>query len=74
MRCFIGFVMFLVLYFGGCATLKAVVTKASGPWVGAQAVTKYHAAVAVGAGIVSLHMCSLPTLLSRPRNIDELYY
>ena len=73
MRCFIGFALFLVLYFGSCTTLKAVTTKASGPWAAGEVLRKYHAAVAVGAGAVTLLVCSLPTLLSRPRYSDEWY-
>ena len=36
MRCFIGFALFLVLFFGSCATLKAVTTKTSGPLAAAE--------------------------------------
>jgi hypothetical protein len=73
MRCFIGFALFLVLFFGSCATLKAVTTKTSGPLAAAEVLRKYHAAVAVGAGAATLLLCSLPTLLSRPRYPEEWY-
>jgi hypothetical protein len=74
MRCIVGVVLFLVLYFGGCAVLGAVAggiagandprhARSVGRVAGANAVTKYHALVAVGAGTVSLLCCCLPTLL-----------
>jgi hypothetical protein len=65
MRCVIGFVLFVVLYFGSCSILGAVVRKTSGPSASAEALRKYHALVAVGAGAVSLLACSLPTMLAR---------
>lgn len=70
MRCIVGVVLFLVLYFGGCNVLGAAVAARHGGYshraaatAGAQAVTKYHALVAVGVGVVAILGCSLPTLL-----------
>jgi hypothetical protein len=65
MRCVAGFVLFVVLYFGSCAVLDGIVRKTSGRAAAVEALRKYHALVAVGAGVVSLFCCSLPTLLLR---------
>ena len=65
MRCVIGFVLFVVLYFGSCTTLGEIVRKTSGRAAEAEVLRKYHALVAVGAGIVSLFCCSVPTLLAK---------
>lgn len=74
MRCFVGVILFLVLYFGSCHLLRegvAAMTFRSGQGytqkesqrAGTQAVKKYHALVAVGTGLVALLACSLPSLL-----------
>ena len=76
MRCVIGLVLFVVLYFGSCHVTGEVI----GAWtlhnqqgysatgareLGSQFVGKYHALIAVGAGMVTLLACSLPTMLLR---------
>jgi len=82
MRCIVGVVLFLILYFGGCAVLGGVAgaiagandprhAKSVGRVAGANAVTKYHALVAVGAGAVSLLACCLPTLLVKMNERNE---
>ena len=76
MRCLLGFVMFVVLYFGSCSVLGEVVaamTLKSGQGysergaqkVGKEFVYKYHAVVAVATGIVTLLTCCLPTLAAK---------
>jgi len=76
MRCLVGFTLFVVLYFGSCKLLGeaagAIATakdphhsQRAGRAVAAQVVTKYHALVAVGVGVVVLLGCSLPTILAR---------
>jgi hypothetical protein len=65
MRCVLGFVLFVVLYFGSCTTLGEIVRKTSGRAAEVEVLRKYHALVAVGAGIVTLFCCSVPTLLAR---------
>jgi hypothetical protein len=65
MRCVLGFVLFVVLYFGSCAILDGIVRKTSGRAAAVEVIRKYHALVAVGAGIVTLLCCSVPTLLER---------
>jgi hypothetical protein len=82
MRCIVGVVLFLVLYFGGCAVLGGVAgaiagandprhAKSVGRVAGANAVTKYHALVAVGAGTLSILCCCLPTLLVKMNERSE---
>ena len=66
MRCVLGFVLFVVLYFGSCTTLGEIVRKTSGRAAEAEVLRKYPVRlVAVGAGVVSLFCCSVPTLLAR---------
>ena len=60
-----GFVLFVVLYFGSCIILGEIVQKKSGRAAKAEALRKYHALVAVGAGVVTLLCCSVPTLLEK---------
>src|SRR5687768_20711 len=75
MRCIIGLVLFLVLYFGTCSQLDDIVagvlqlndpnySRAAAMSVGAGVVKKYHAVVAVVVGLVTLLGCALPSLLS----------
>ena len=45
--------------------LGGIVRKTSGRAAEADVLRKYHALVAVGAGVVSLFCCSVPTLLER---------
>jgi hypothetical protein len=82
MRCVIGVVLFVVLYFGSCKLLGEIVSarsSANNPRqsqkaarsAGAKAVTKYHALVAVGAGAVSLLACSLPWLIGKMQQRDD---
>ncbi len=76
MRCVIGVVLFVVLYFGSCAALREITiarTVANSPThsrrvgerVAYRTLKKYHALVAVAAGLVALGGCALPTLLTR---------
>ena len=65
MRCVAGFVLLVVLYFCSCIMLDGIVRKTSGQRAAAEALRKYHALVAVGAGVVTLFACSVPTLLAR---------
>ena len=65
MRCVLGLVLFVVLYFGSCTILAEIVNKTSGRAAKIEALRKYHALVAVGAGVVTLLCCSVPTLLER---------
>jgi hypothetical protein len=57
MRCVLGFVLFVVLYFGSCTTLGEIVRKTSGRAAEAEVLRKYHALVAVGAGVFTLFCC-----------------
>jgi len=70
MRCFVGFALFVVLYFGSCMLLGEVVRKTSGRAAQAEVLRKYHALVAVGCGVVTLLCCSVPTLLARAAQSD----
>ncbi|HVU85727.1 MAG TPA: hypothetical protein VHD36_00275 [Pirellulales bacterium] len=83
MRCIAGVVLFVVLYFGSCWLLGEAVritTIRNDPrhsaWAGQSAkaavLKKYHALVAVGAGLVSIAGCALPTILANRRH-DEWY-
>jgi hypothetical protein len=63
MRCIAGLALFLALYFGSCTILAGAVRSSSGPRVGAEALRKYHALVAVGAGAVYLAVCTVPGVL-----------
>jgi hypothetical protein len=65
MRCVAGFVLFVTLYFSSCIMLDGIVRKTSGRVAAAEALRKYHALIAVGAGVVTLLCCSVPTLLAR---------
>ena len=65
MRCVLGFVLFVLLYFGSCTTLGEIVRQNSGPAAEVEVLRKYHALVAVGVGVVTLLCCSVPTLLER---------
>lgn len=75
MRCVVGVVLFVVLYFGGLQLLGEIVTaraiandgysQKAARTAGAKVVSKYHAVVAVGAGVLAIVGCSLPTMLIR---------
>ncbi len=65
MRCIGGFVLFVALYFSSCTILGGIVRTNYGAAAGAEALRKYHALVAVGAGVASLFACSLPGILAR---------
>jgi hypothetical protein len=85
MRCLVGLVLFLVLYFGSCRVIGEVVaamTLRSGQGYsrrGAELaafefVHTYHALIAVGAGALTLLACSLPTLLLKMGQREEWQY
>lgn len=65
MRCVAGLVLFVVLYFCSCTILGEIIHKTSGRAAKVEVLRKYHALVTVGAGVVSLFCCSMPTLLAR---------
>jgi hypothetical protein len=65
MRCVAGLALFLALYFSSCNILSGAVRSNSGPTAAAEALRKYHAAIAVAAGVVSLTLCCLPGVLAR---------
>ncbi len=82
MRCIVGLVLFLFLYFGSCKLLREIAgamavandpahSQRVGRAVGARAVKKYHALVAVGAGAVAFLSFSLPVLLVRSSERNE---
>ena len=71
MRCVIGVVLFVVLYFGGCMVLNEAVTAHSGKVAAARVLKTYHAPVAVAAGLVAIIGCSLPTVLLRKSERSE---
>lgn len=71
MRCVVGLVLFLVLYFGSCKMLKEAVTLRSGKAAATRVLKTYHAPVAVVAGLVAIVGCSLPTLLMRMSERSE---
>jgi hypothetical protein len=82
MRCIAGFVLFVALYFPSCIILGGIVRTVSisngnSPSVAraaeANAITKWHALVAVGAGATAFFFCSLPTLLAKRCKQDEWY-
>jgi hypothetical protein len=65
MRCIAGVALFLALYFGSCTTLAGVVRTNSGREASAEALRKYHALIAVGAGVTSFALCCLPRILAK---------
>jgi hypothetical protein len=74
MRCIVGFVLFVVLYFGGLQVFGSIVTaqaleegysQKAAKRAGAKAVSKYHAVWAVGAGVLAIGACCVPSLLIR---------
>jgi hypothetical protein len=65
MRCIAGRALFLASYFSSCTILAGAVRSSSGPSAAAEALRKYHAAIAVAAGVVSFAVCSLPGILAR---------
>jgi hypothetical protein len=82
MRCIAGIALFLILYFGSCSLLGEIVrtttirndprhSVAAGRMAKADVLRKYHALVAVGAGVASILACGLPTLLARRSRQDE---
>jgi hypothetical protein len=82
-RCIAGIVLFLVLYFGSCWFLGEVVrattirndprhSASAGQRAKADVLKRYHALVAVAAGIVTIAGCALPTTLANRRH-DEWY-
>ncbi len=82
MRCIVGVVLFGVLYFGSCALLGEIVraravtnhplhSQKVGTKTRARVLKKYHALVAVGAGVVTIVGCSLPSVLLRMSERSE---
>jgi hypothetical protein len=82
MRCVFGLVLCGALCFGGIHGLSAIaavryaannsgVSRSTAQAVGWKVAQKYHAAVYVAAGVISLAACALPSLLSRNRAFNE---
>jgi hypothetical protein len=71
MRCIAGIVMFLVLYFSLCTIIGGAAQQWYGPRTKAEVLRKYHAAVAVGCGVVTLFACALPSILAKHCKDDE---
>jgi hypothetical protein len=65
MRCIAGLALFLALYFSSCTILSGAVRTNSGRAAAAEALRKYHAPIAVAAGLISFAVCSLPGILAR---------
>lgn len=65
MRCLVGFLLFVVLYFGSCNVVQQAVTVRSGKAAAARMLKTWHAPIAVVTGLVVLAGCALPTLLVR---------
>lgn len=70
MRCLVGLVLFVALYFGSCTLLQKIVYKTSGRAAAAEVLRKYHALVAVGVGVFTIFCCSVPTLLAKAAQRD----
>jgi hypothetical protein len=82
MRCILGFVLFVGLCYGGIQLLRSYATAqelATKPGISQPAaeaaawktVKEYHAYVYVAAGVITLALCSLPTLLERQGSFNE---
>jgi len=82
MRCVIGIVLFIVLYFGSLNVVGEIVKAralANDPAHSQrlaqrarhEALRKWHAALAVGAGVVAITVCALPTVLARMNERTE---
>jgi hypothetical protein len=82
MRCIFGLVLCVVLCYGGIQALYAVATAsaaANNPGIsqrdaqaaGWEVVHKYHAHVYVVAGLITIAVCSLPTLLAKHTGFNE---
>ena len=85
MRCIVGLTLFLVLYFGSCRILgnsvaaqalrnRQTCSQKGAYLIGLEAVKKYHALVAVGAGAAALLACSVHTLLMKTSDRDVHYW
>lgn len=84
MRCIIGVVLFVILYFGSLAIGRQIVvvraanngaTAKTADRAGGRFVADYHAYLMAGSGLIALAGCALPTLLA-PKGITseaELY-
>jgi len=81
MRCVAGVVLFIVLYFASLQLVKEIVTaraiandgyspKAAAT-AGRNAMSKYHAILAAGSGVVSIVACCLPSILMRMSERSE---
>jgi hypothetical protein len=82
MRCIIGLVLFVGLCYGGIRSLNSYATArelANDPSLSKRAaeaaawkvVKEYHAYVYVAAGVITIALCSLPTLLDRAGSFNE---
>ena len=73
MRCIIGLVLFLVLYFGSLKVLGEISTAVAmrnDPGmsqrrraIGNRTMSKYHAILAAGSLVIAIGGCALPTIL-----------
>jgi hypothetical protein len=82
MRCVIGLLLFVGLCYGGIQGLNSYATArelANDPGLSQRAaeaaawkvVEDYHAYVYIAAGVITLVLCSLPTLLERQGSFNE---
>jgi hypothetical protein len=82
MRCILGLVLFVALCYGGLQTLSAVaaareaandpgLSQRAAQAAGWKVAEKHHALVYAAAGLITIVLCSLPTLLSRETGFDE---
>lgn len=82
MRCILGFVLFVVLYFGSCNLLGEIVRAravANDPAHSQRLAQKarheflrvWHAPLAVAAGVVAIGVCALPSVLIKMNERSE---
>jgi hypothetical protein len=82
MRCVIGLVLFVALCYGGIRSLNAYATArelANDPSLSQRAaeaaawkvVEANHAYVYIAAGVITILLCSLPTILERQGSFNE---
>lgn len=82
MRCVIGLVLFVGLCYSGIRSLNAYATarelandpglsKRAAEEAGWKVVGEYHAYVYVAAGVITIALCNLPTLLDRAGSFNE---
>ena len=65
MRCVVGLVLFIVLYFGSCRVLSEAVTVRHGKATAQRVLKTWHAPIAVAVGLITITGCTLPWLLMR---------